>query len=260
MLAELLIGGSSILAAGGGALVGHQIRNSFGRVPHTKPKELTLVEVMQRGNKAVAQMARDVHKLYHPDDEDGNPCACAMCEIRADDEEDEDEPELTPKQANDKRKWVNGQYNDCATHRDGGCVCQREGMPPCGKWVEKNAGETETDRLKQAVQNLEDQLKHLAQAYAKLKGDKESRVVTKTVERKSLLDQKIEELSRLADREGQPLVLTIEHDGRTLQVAITPQREPDEQLVSFGGEVVRDIWHDKPATITHQEPLKALGR
>lgn len=85
MWASLILDTLPWFASGGAGALAWYVRGAMNK-PKPTPKAKTLMEVMEQGNAVVAQMAADVHKLYHPPGQDGKPCACAMCEIRADDE------------------------------------------------------------------------------------------------------------------------------------------------------------------------------
>jgi hypothetical protein len=187
----------------------------------SKVKGLTLAEVMQKGNEIVAQMAADVHKLYHPPGEDGKPCACAICEIRADDEPAEKPKDWTAEEAT-----------------------QAANVAP------------------EYVRALQDKINGLRKENAQLRKGSGERVVTKVQERKTALQNEIEQAQRLVD--DKPVMLNLEPsamtNGHPMHVMIAPKVEPDAVIESFGVGPVRAVYNRRPQSGPGSRELGIMDR
>lgn len=218
MWASLLMDTVPFLTAGGGAALSWYMRGAMGKVrdPKPTPKDTPLLDILQRGNKVVAQMAADVHRLYHPPGEDGKPCACAMCEITAD-----DEPAPAPEPIPDTTAF-DPSY----------------------------------------VRALQQKLDGLRKENAELRKGTGQRVVTKVTERKTALQNKIEDAMRFTS-EGD-IVLTLEPsdmtNGHPMKVIIGQQVEPESQVVAFGGGVVRNNYPRRPQSGPGSKELGIMDR
>ena len=194
-------------------------RNKAARADQ-KVKGKSLAEVMQAGNEVVAQMAADVHKLYHPPDEDGKPCACAICEIRADDEPKE--TTFTAEEATDAAR-VAPEY----------------------------------------VKALQDKINGLRRENAELRKGSDKRVVTKVQERKTPLQNRIEEAQRMVGN-GKPVMLNLEPsdmtNGHPMHVLIAPKVEPDAVIEQFGVGPIRGVYHHRPQSGPGSRELGVMDR
>lgn len=152
-------------------------------------------------------------------------CACAYCEITAGD--DKDEPEILQPHQEDPPPFVN-RY---------------------AKELEKKVAglKTENETLRNAV--------------IKLKGSPRERVISKTVERKSRLDDILEQLAFMADEGQNAVAWTDEGNGRTIQITVSPQRPPDEQIFKHGEpEPVRKIWFERDPKETDRQAMQRLAQ
>lgn len=193
-------------------------RNKAARADQ-KVKGKTLAEVMQAGNDVVAEMAADVHKLYHPPGEDGKPCACAICEIKADDEPKE--TTFTAEEATDAAR-VAPEY----------------------------------------VKALQDKINGLRRENAELRKGSGERVVTKVQERKTPLQNKIEQAMQHTSQG--PIKLTLDPsditNGHPLEIIIGEQVEPDAVIEQFGVGPVRNVYNHRPQSGPGSRELGVMDR
>ena len=94
------------------------------------------------------------------------------------------------------------------------------------------------------VRALQEKIDGLRKENTELRKGSRERVVTKTVERKTQFQHKLEQAAKFADQDQHPIKLTGEIDGHAIEVTVAPARKPDVEIYKHGEpEPVRKIWY-----------------